>query len=139
MSLKCFICAKDFVTKLAVVCESIGIMFGFHVVPDQTQPVVLIVAQWTEIWARVQLLNKLFKILRSIEGALKHKIMVRGNFIEFILHMILIFYLWFRFLWVWNALFVPKILSQNWQLYVNVLGKCLDSTWFLTTLIRFSW
>ena len=82
MSLKCFICAKDFVTKLAVVCESIGIMFGFHVVPDQTQPVVLIVAQWTEIWARVQLLNKSFKILRSIEGALKHKIMVRGNFIR---------------------------------------------------------
>ena len=80
MNLKCFICAKDFITQLAIVCESIGIVFGFHMVLDHTKLILLIVAQWTNIWARVQPLNKLFKIHRSIEGALKHNIMVRGNF-----------------------------------------------------------
>ena len=62
--LKCAICAKDFVTELAVVWESVGIMFGLNMVPDNSELILLIVAQCTDIWARIQSFNKLFKILR---------------------------------------------------------------------------
>ena len=41
--------------------------------------------------------------------------------------------LWFFFLCARNAPLVPEVLPQNSQVYVNVFGKCLDSTWFLTS------
>ena len=40
-----------------------------------------------------------------------------------------LWFLWLVLLWVLNAAWVPKVRSQNGQLYVNVSGKCFDSTW----------
>ena len=45
VNLICAICAKDFVTELAIVCESVGIMFGLNMVSDNSKLILLIVAQ----------------------------------------------------------------------------------------------
>ena len=39
-------------------------MLGLYMVPDNSELILLIVAQCTDIWARIQSFNKLFKILR---------------------------------------------------------------------------
>ena len=36
------------------------------------------------------------------------------------------------FLWLYKAVFFPNVMWQISQLYVNMLGKCFASTWFLT-------
>ena len=45
VNLICAICAKDFVAELAIVCESVGIMFGLNMVSDNSKLILLIVAQ----------------------------------------------------------------------------------------------
>ena len=41
-------------------------------------------------------------------------------------------FLWVFFLWLYKAVFFPNVMWQISQLYVNMLGKCFASTWFLT-------
>ena len=41
-------------------------------------------------------------------------------------------FLWVFFLWLYKAVFFPNVMWHISQLYVNMLGKCFASTWFLT-------
>ena len=138
VGLKCAICSEDFVTELTVVRKCVRKMFGFYVVPNHINTIFLIVAQWTDIWARVQSLNKLFKILGFYDRTYKRKVsfyftfyIISNNRIQSFIYETKGSDLWYLILCFAYAPFVPNTLSQYSQLYVNVLGKCCDSTWFL--------